>query len=587
MSHLPTTKKEMQTLGWDQCDVILVSGDAYVDHPSFGAAVIGRVLEEQGFKVGIIAQPDWRSPADVMRLGRPRLFFGVTSGNIDSMLHHYTANKKLRHDDPYSPGGRHGLRPNRAVIVYSNLIRQSCKDAPIVLGGIEASLRRLAHYDYWDDAVRRSILFDAKADLLVFGMGERAVGRIAGLLNAECKMQNAELQSIPGTAVICRSSELPKFGASEYAELPSFEEVLSSKEAFNQAFAIASSEANPHFGKRLLQKHGDRYLLVNPPAMPLDTEELDAVYSLPYQRQAHPSYKEPVPALETVKYSITSHRGCYGGCSFCTLYFHQGPVIQSRSPESIVNEIKLLAGDQNFKGVICDIGGPTANMYGTGCKADGREKFCRKPSCLAPQMCENLKPGQHPSVKLWHEAMKVQGVKNIFVASGVRYDLALHDHKYLKELIQNHTGGHLKVAPEHCSAFVLKQMNKPGIGTFVEFLEIFRRLNRREQYLVPYLISSHPGCKYDDMLELKRFLKKNGLAVEQVQDFIPLPMTASAAMYHTGKNPYTGEELFVERSAAGKLKQRYALDSNQDEGWEGAGDYERKRQPGKHNERQL
>jgi uncharacterized radical SAM protein YgiQ len=568
MSHLPTTKKEMQFLGWDQCDVILVTGDAYVDHPSFGAAVIGRVLEEQGFKVGIIAQPAWRSPADVMRLGRPRLFFGVTSGNIDSMLHHYTANKKLRHDDPYSPGGRHGLRPNRAVIVYSNLIRQSCKDVPIVLGGIEASLRRLAHYDYWDDAVRRSILFDAKADLLVYGMGERAVASIAGLLNANCKLQNDDLQSVPGTAVICRSSELPKFGTSEYAELPPFEEVSSSKEAFNQAFVIASSEANPHFGKRLLQKHGDRYLLVNPPALPLDTEELDAVYYLPYQRQAHPSYKEPVPALETVKYSITSHRGCYGGCSFCTLYFHQGPIIQSRSPESVVGEIKMLAKVPKFKGVISDIGGPTANMYGTGCKVNGRGKFCRKPSCLAPQICENLKPGQHPSVKLWHEALKVPGVKNIFVASGVRYDLALHDRKYLKELIQEHTGGHLKVAPEHCSATVLKQMNKPGIGTFVEFLEIFRRLSRREQYLVPYLISSHPGCKYDDMLELKHFLKKNGLAVEQVQDFIPLPMTASAAMYHTGRNPYTGEKLFVERSAAGKLKQRYALDQKISEQWE-------------------
>ncbi len=577
----------MQTLGWDQCDVILVTGDAYVDHPSFGAAVIGRVLEDQGFKVGIIAQPDWRSPADVMRLGRPRLFFGVTSGNIDSMLHHYTANKKLRHDDPYSPGGRHGLRPNRAVIVYSNLIRQSYKDVPIVLGGIEASLRRLAHYDYWDDAVRRSILFDAKADLLVYGMGERAVGRIAQLLNTEegpstgasassveplrARRQNIELMNVPGTAVIVRDSELPKFGTSEYAELPSFEEVSTSKEAFNQAFVIASSEANPHFGKRLLQKHGDRYLLVNPPAQPLSSEELDAVYSLPYQRKAHPSYKEPVPALETVKYSITSHRGCYGGCSFCTLYFHQGPVIQSRSSQSVVDEIKMLAKDNNFKGIISDIGGPTANMYGTGCKVNGREKFCRKPSCLAPQLCENLKPGQHPSVKLWREALKVPGVKNIFVASGVRYDLALHDRKYLKELIQKHTGGHLKVAPEHCSATVLKQMNKPGIGTFVEFLKIFRRLSRREQYLVPYLISSHPGCRYDDMLELKRFLKKNGLAVEQVQDFIPLPMTASAAMYHTGRNPYTGEELFVERSAAGKLRQRYALEAARGDQWEWIG----------------
>jgi uncharacterized radical SAM protein YgiQ len=587
MSYLPLTYPEMVTLGWQQCDVIIVTGDAYADHPSFGAAIIGRLLEDQGFKVGIIAQPDWHGTADIKRLGRPRLFFGVTSGNIDSMLHHYTANKKLRHDDPYSPGGRHGLRPNRAAIVYSNLIRQAYQDVPIVLGGIESSLRRLAHYDYWEDAVRRSILFDAKADLLVYGMGERAVGRIAGLLNANCKLQNPKMQNIPGTAVICRSSELPKFGTSEYAELPSFEEVSSSKETFNKAFVIAFNEANPYFGKRLLQKHGDRYLLVNPPAWPLSSEDLDAVYALPFERKAHPSYDSPVPALETVKHSITSHRGCYGGCSFCTLYFHQGPVIQSRRPESIIGEMQLLVKDPKFKGTISDIGGPTANMYGTGCKINAREKYCRRPSCLAPQICKNLKPGQNASVKLWRQALKVPGIKNIFVASGVRYDLALHDHEYLKELIQQHTGGHLKVAPEHCSDNVLKQMNKPGIGVFVEFLNIFRKLSKKEQYLVPYLISSHPGCRLKDMLELKRFLKKHGLNVEQVQDFIPLPMTASAAMYHTGKNPFTGEELFVEKTAAGKLKQRYALDANQDEGWEGAGDHERKHQTSKHIKRQL
>ncbi len=621
MNYLPMTRSEMDSLGWEQCDIILVSGDVYVDHPSFGPAVIGRVLEARGFKVGIIAQPGWHSPADIMRLGKPKLFFGVTSGNIDSMLHHYTANKKLRHDDPYSPGGRHGLRPNRAAIVYSNLIRRAYKDVPIVLGGIEASLRRLAHYDYWDDAVRRSILFDAKADILVYGMGERAIGRIAELLNAECKMQNAkscpehndfaehangcklqkpvlrlanlpdirmdlELKSIPGTAVIVRASELPKFETSDTMELPSFEEVSTSKEAFNKAFVIASNEANPYFGKKLLQKHGDRYLLVNPPAPPLSSDELDAVYALPFQRKPHPTYTEPIPALETVKWSITSHRGCYGGCSFCTLFFHQGPIIQSRSIGSVTDEAGALAKDPKFKGTISDIGGPTANMYGTGCKIGGREKFCRRPSCLAPQLCENLKVGQHPSVKLWHETLKVPGVKNVFVASGVRYDLALHDHKYLKELIQKHTGGHLKVAPEHCSFDVLKQMNKPGIGAFIEFLNIFRHLSKKEQYLVPYLISSHPGCSYDDMLDLKAFLKRNDLAVEQVQDFIPLPMTASAAMYHTGRNPYSGEELFVERSAAGKLKQRYVLEVNQDEGWERVGDQGRKRQTGKRNKRQ-
>ena len=586
MDHLPMTKKEMESAGWDQCDVILVTGDAYVDHPSFGTAVIGRVLESQGFRVGIIAQPDWHSTADINRLGKPRLFWGVTSGNIDSMLHHYTANKKLRHDDPYSPGGRYGLRPNRAVIVYSNLIRQACKDVPIVLGGIEASLRRLAHYDYWDDSVRRSILFDAKADILVYGMGERAIASIAGLLNANCKLQNGDLQNVPGTASICRASELPKLGTLEYAELPSFEDVSASKEAFNKAFVIASHEANPYFGKRLLQKHGDRYLLVNPPDLPLSGEDLDEIYALPFSRTAHPSYEETIAALETVKWSITSHRGCYGGCSFCTLFFHQGPIIQSRSHESIIGEIELLTNDPKFKGVISDVGGPTANMYGTDCKIEGRRKSCRRSSCLAPQMCENLKPGQHASVKLWHDIQKIPGIKNIFVASGVRYDLALHDHKYLKELVQKHTGGHLKVAPEHCSAYVLKQMNKPNIKTFVEFLNIFRHMSKKEQYLVPYLISSHPGCTMDDMLELKNFLKKYRLNVEQVQDFIPLPMTASAAMYHTEMNPYTGEKLFVEKTAAGKLKQRYTLDANQDEGWEGAGDYERKRQTGKYNKRQ-
>jgi uncharacterized radical SAM protein YgiQ len=576
MNYLPMTRSEMDSLGWEQCDIILVSGDAYVDHPSFGPAVIGRVLEARGFKVGIIAQPGWHSPADIMRLGKPKLFFGVTSGNIDSMLHHYTANKKLRHDDPYSPGGRHGLRPNRAAIVYSNLIRRAYKDVPIVLGGIEASLRRLAHYDYWDDAVRRSILFDAKADFLVYGMGERAIASIALLLksemgNGKSGKWNSELLHIPGSAVIIRGSELQNILISEYAELPSFEELSTSKEAFNKAFVIASNEANPYFGKKLLQKHGDRYLLVNPPAPPLSSDELDAVYALPFKRKPHPTYTEPIPALETVKWSITSHRGCYGGCSFCTLFFHQGPIIQSRSIGSVTDEAGALAKDPKFKGTISDIGGPTANMYGTGCKIGGREKLCRRPSCLAPQLCENLKVGQHPSVKLWHETLKVPGVKNVFVASGVRYDLALHDHKYSKELIQKHTGGHLKVAPEHCAANVLKQMNKPALSVFIEFLKIFRHLSKKEQYLVPYLISSHPGCQYDDMLDLKAFLKRNDLAVEQVQDFIPLPMTASAAMYHTGINPYSGEKLFVEKTAAGKLKQRYVLGAGQGDPWEGDG----------------
>jgi uncharacterized radical SAM protein YgiQ len=568
MNFLPMTKEEMGSAGWGKCDIILVTGDAYVDHPSFGAAVIGRVLESRGFRVGIIAQPDWLSTTDITRLGKPRLFFGVTSGNIDSMLHHYTANKKLRHDDPYSPGGRHGLRPNRAVIVYSNLIRQAYKDVPIILGGIEASLRRLAHYDYWDDAVRRSVLFDAKADVLVYGMGESAIVRIAEVLNVNNDVQNEELQAIPGTAFIIRKQKAERLHGSDYIEIPSYEEVSQTKEKFNQAFVIASGEANPYFGKKLIQKHGDRYLLVNPPAMPLSSAELDAVHVLPFSRAVHPSYKEPIPALETVKWSIASHRGCYGGCSFCTLFFHQGPVIQSRSIGSVVSEAESFTEDPKFKGNISDVGGPTANMYGTGCKINGREKTCRRASCLAPSLCVNLKIGQHPSVKLWHEIKKIPGIKNIWVASGVRYDLALHDHKYLKELIQKHTGGHLKVAPEHCSTHVLRQMNKPGIKTFVEFLDIFRHMSKKEQYLVPYLISSHPGCTKEDMLELKSFLKRHRLNVEQVQDFIPLPMTASAAMYHSGMNPYTGEKLFIEKTAAGKLRQRYVLSVNKNDRWE-------------------
>jgi uncharacterized radical SAM protein YgiQ len=568
MGFLPVNQEEMKARGWDCCDVVLVTGDAYVDHPSFGTAVIGRVLESKGYRVGVIAQPDWRTPADIGRLGKPRLFFGVTSGNIDSMLHHYTANKKLRHNDPYSPGGRHGLRPNRAAIVYSNLIRQAYKDVPIVLGGIEASLRRLAHYDYWDDAVRRSILIDAKADMLVYGMGESAVSVISELLNSGNRITDNELRGIPGTAAILKAPEAGKLRGADVLEVPSFEDVSTSKEKFNRAFVMAANEANPYSGKKLLQQHGDRYLLVNPPAQPLNQDELDAIYELPYQMAAHPQYQQPVPALETVKWSLVSHRGCYGGCSFCTLHFHQGPVIQSRSHRSLVRQAKQMALSKGFRGVISDVGGPTANMYGTGCKSDGRRKNCRRASCLSPDICSNLNTGQSSSTGLLRELAKIPQVKSVFVASGVRHDLALRDQDYLKELVTRHTGGHLKVAPEHCSFHVLKQMNKPSIKAFEEFLTLFRRLSKREQYLVPYLISSHPGCSLDDMMQLKRFLKRHGLAVEQVQDFIPLPMTASAAMYHTGINPYTGEELFVERTAAGKLKQRYLLSSDKREEWE-------------------
>lgn len=569
------TAEEMRARGWDQCDVVLVTGDAYVDHPSFGAAVIGRVLEADGYRVGVIAQPDWRGTADFMRLGRPRLFFGVTSGNIDSMLHHYTAARKLRRDDPYSPGGRHGLRPNRALIVYANLLRQAYRDVPIVLGGIEASLRRLAHYDYWDDAVRRPVLLDAKADILVHGMGETAVRAIAGALDSHPAGRQDALRGIPGTAVIVGTAEIGALRGPGCVELPSFEEVSGSKESFNRAFTLAAAEASPYFGRPLLQACGDRWLLVNPPARPLAAEELDRVHELPYQRAAHPSHRGPVPALETVKWSIVSHRGCYGGCSFCTLYFHQGPVVQSRSIASIVREAAALAARRDFTGTITDIGGPTANMYGTNCRSDRRARDCRRRSCLAPRICHDLKTDQFESVRLWRAVSAVPGVRKVFVASGVRHDLALRDDRYLRNLVRERTGGHLKIAPEHVSPRVLRLMNKPGAETFAEFLDAFRRYSAREQYLVPYLISSHPGCGYGDMLELREFLKANGIRVEQVQDFIPLPMTASAAMYRTGRDPFTGDKVYVERDPAGKLRQRRLLMPGGDGQWEPGGQRER------------
>jgi uncharacterized radical SAM protein YgiQ len=568
MPFLPMSRKEMASRGWDACDVVLVTGDAYVDHPSFGAAAIARWLERHGYRVGVVAQPDWRSAEDFKRLGRPRLFFGVSAGNIDSMLHHYTANRKLRRDDPYSPGGRHGLRPNRASIVYCNRLREAFPGTPLVLGGIEASLRRLAHYDYWDDAVRRSLLVDAKADLLVHGMGERQVLEIAR--RAEAGESVAGMSDILGTAAVLGRGEMEELAGSgrQFDELPTFHEISSSMESFNLATRMITAQIRPSSGKALVQRHGDRWVLANPPAQPLSTAEMDEVYGLPYERQAHPLYREPVPALETVRWSVVSHRGCYGGCSFCTLFFHQGPVVQSRSIGSIVREAKVLASDHKFKGTITDIGGPTANMYGTGCGSPSAASGCRRRSCLAPSACPRLNADQSPSLRLWRAVARVPGVKRVLVASGVRHDLALQDRKYLAELVRKRTGGHLKVAPEHCSPRVLKLMNKPPIGLFAEFLEAFRRLSPREQYLVPYLISSHPGCAQDDMRELARFLVRHRLRVEQVQDFIPLPMTVSAAMYRTGAEPFTGEEVFVERTAAGKLRQRYSLGSSGAERWE-------------------
>lgn len=568
MSFPPLTWSEVQARRWDGCDIILVSGDAYVDHPSFGIAIIARVLEAEGFRVGIIAQPDWRSREGFMTLGRPRLCFGVSSGNIDSMLHHYTANRKLRRDDPYAPGGKHGLRPNRAVIVYCNRLRQAFPGVPLVIGGIEASLRRLAHYDYWDDAVRRSILFDSRADILVHGMGERPMVEIARRLAEGERI--GEIREVPGTAVSISGREWEEKKASaEFRELPSYDEVSRDRTAFALAQRLYDVECRPG-GRRVVQRHGDRYLMVNPPAEPLTTAEMDRIYGLPFTRRPHPLYREPVPALETVKWSIVSHRGCYGGCSFCTLYYHQGPAIQSRSLNSIVAEAKRLAADPGFKGTITDIGGPTANMYGTGCRQPGKRRNCLRPSCLYPTPCRLLDVDQSASLRVWRAVLKIPEVKRIYVASGVRHDLALRDERYLAQLVREHTGGHLKVAPEHCVAGVLRLMRKPGVEVFLKFLSRFRALSDRKQYLVPYLISSHPGTTYDDMLELRDFLRKHRLRVEQVQDFIPLPLTDSAAMYYTGQEPRSGEPVFVEKTVRGKLRQRYSIVNQGGELWEGS-----------------
>jgi len=551
------TPADLSARGWDQLDVILVTGDAYVDHPSFGAAIIVRVLEAEGYRVGVIAQPDWRSVDDFRRLGRPRLFFGVTAGAMDSMVNHYTAHLKLRRDDAYSPGGKHGLRPNRATIVYANRCREAFKDVPIVLGGVEASLRRLAHYDYWSGSVRRSILLDAKADILVYGMGERPIVEVARRLAAG---ETADrLKDIRSTVVAMKPAELP----AERIEIPSYEEVAADKLEFAQACKAHLLVANRVEATPLVQRHGDCCVVENAPSPMLTTEELDRIYALPFTRRAHPFYDSlgEIPALRPVKFSITTHRGCFGGCSFCALGLHQGRIIQSRSIASILAEIESFKKLPDFKGIIFDLGGPTANTYGMACR-HGQAKACRRPSCLFPSLCKNLDASHAPSIELLRRVRATPGVRKAFVASGVRHDLALLDKTFLRELITHHVGGHLKIAPEHICPHVLKLMQKPGVESFEEFLREFAALSKEaglEQYVVPYLVSSHPGCTLKDMAALRDYLKRRRWRVQQVQDFLPTPMTLSTAMYHAGLNPLTGEPVYVARTAAEKLKQRALL----------------------------
>lgn len=555
MAFLPITAGEVRARGWDQLDIIFVSGDACIDHPAFGVPLLARWLESHGLRVGIIPQPDWRSKEPFMALGRPRLFFAVSAGAMDSMVAHYTPARKLRHDDAYTPGNRHGARPNRATIIYTSRLKEAYRDVPVIIGGLEASLRRFAHYDFWEDKVRRSILFDAKADLLIYGMGERAILEVARRMRDGEKLP--EIADVRGTARIgSRPEDAP------CVALPSFEEVSASKEQFAMAFKTAYLEQNPWSARTLLQPHGKRMLVCNPPAMPLSRQELDAVYDLPFEKSPHPSYREQIPAWEQIKTSITSHRGCFGGCAFCAITMHQGKTIQSRSEDSILSEIDELAGKSWFRGSISDIGGPTANMYGLSCGNPDAMKSCHRESCIFPHICRNLLTADKRAVALLQKARQRKGVRHVAISSGVRYDLLEVQPGYFRELVGHHVSGLLKIAPEHLAEHVTELMRKPGRKAFDSFLARFRdesdRLGKR-QAIVPYLISGHPGCRLEDMLELALALKKIGLRVEQVQDFTPTPGTISSCMFHTGIDPLTGRQVYVARSDREKGLQKALL----------------------------
>ncbi|CVC64239.1 TPA: YgiQ family radical SAM protein [Serratia marcescens] len=601
---LPMSRAEMDQLGWDSCDVIIISGDAYVDHPSFGMAIIGRMLEAQGFRVGIIAQPDWSNKEDFMRLGKPNLFFGITAGNMDSMINRYTADRKLRHDDAYTAGNVGGKRPDRATLVYSQRCKEAYKDVPIVLGGIEASLRRIAHYDYWSDTVRRSVLVDSKADMLIYGNGERPLVEVAHRLAAGEKI--GDIHDIRNTAVMRKealpgwsgvdSTRLDKPGRIEaipnpygddlpcadgakpkepeakpvtvraakpkpwektYVLLPSFEKVKGDKVLYAHTSRILHHETNPGCARALMQKHGDRYVWINPPAIPLTTPEMDSVFALPYQRVPHPSYgQDRIPAYDMIRFSVNIMRGCYGGCSFCSITEHEGRIIQSRSEDSIVREIEEIRDKvPGFTGVISDLGGPTANMYMLRCTNPRAEQTYRRASCVYPEICTYMDTNHEPTIKLYRRARSLEGIKKILIASGVRYDLAVEDPRYIKELATHHVGGYLKIAPEHTEEGPLSKMMKPGMGSYDRFKQLFDHYSKqagKEQYLIPYFISSHPGTRDEDMVNLALWLKKNRFRLDQVQNFYPSPMANSTTMYYSGKNPlskvgYKSEDVVVPR----------------------------------------
>jgi len=541
MPFIPTTEEEIRKRGWSELDVIFVSGDAYIDHPAFGVPLLARWLESHGFRVGIIAQPDWRSKEPFMALGRPRLFFAVSAGAMDSMVAHYTPARKLRHDDAYTPGNRHGARPNRATMVYTSRLKEAFKDVPVVIGGIEASLRRFAHYDFWENKVRRSILFDAKADLLIYGMAERSILAVAGRMRDGERM--GDIRDVRGTAYVCSGSD-----PGAVVTIPSYEEISDSREMFAEAFRLAYLQQNPWSARTVAQQYGSRTLVCNPPAFPLTEAEMDAVYALPFEKNPHPSYSETIPAWEQIKTSITSHRGCFGGCAFCAITMHQGKTIQSRSKGSIIAEISAMTRKSWFRGTVSDIGGPTANMFGLGCDNTDAMQKCQRESCIFPNICPNLRTGDKPATSLLQEARSLDGVRHTAVSSGVRYDLLERQPAYFSELIGHQVSGLLKIAPEHLIDQVTDIMRKPGKKAFEAFVARFReeseRLGKR-QYIVPYLISGHPGCTLADMFELALALKKMGITVEQVQDFTPTPGTIATCMFYSGFDPMTGKRIYT------------------------------------------
>ncbi len=559
-NFLPLNKNDALRRGWDEVDFVYVIGDAYVDHPSFGPAIISRVLEHNGFTVGMISQPDWHSTDDFMIYGKPRLGFFVSSGNIDSMVAHYTAAKKKRSNDAYTPGGKAGARPDRAVIVYCNRIREAYGDIPIIIGGLEASLRRFAHYDYWDDKIRRSIIFDSQADLISYGMGEKQTVEIAERLRNGENIK--DMRDIRGTCYVCDVTETPLTGA----ECPSYENVVASKKEYAISCRIQQDEQDHIRGKLIKQRHGNKMLVQNPPMPPLTTAELDEIYSLPYARNYHPSYEEfgGVPGIEEVKFSITHNRGCFGGCNFCSIALHQGRYVTSRSKESVLKEAELLTKLPDFKGYIHDVGGPTANFRTTSCEKQKTAGLCKGKKCLAPKVCPALVSDHSEYLDILRNMRKIPGIKKVFIRSGIRYDYMLKDENesFFKELIRYHVSGQLKVAPEHCSAIVLEKMGKPYIEDYVRFSKRYFELSKsagKEQYLVPYLMSSHPGSGLNEAIELAVFLKKRGIRPEQVQDFYPTPGTISTCMFYTGLDPYTMKEVYVAKTPKEKAMQRALL----------------------------